>query len=152
MVSGIGSKIELWGGVFPTLVRDYYRLRLRHYHYVPFLPLLVFHHILVLPQRPTYPFSLSTPHHTTPLHSDLHFPPLSPRSSVHLEISWFLVSSVSSSWVLGVSSGVPFLYHSRIFLSSPLCSPQSPGPTRSTPDPRAPNFPSLPPPSRWTSL
>ena len=84
---------ELWGGGFPTLVRDYYSLRLHHYYYVTFLTLLV-------PPRPLLSavfwdyLNSSTPtlsydpapatHHTTSPHTTL-------ESYVHLDISWLLI-------------------------------------------------------------
>ena len=59
----------LWGGGVPNSVRDYYSLRLRCYSHVLFLPILFFHHPLVLPwrQHPPYPLPPDhSSHNTTP--------------------------------------------------------------------------------------
>ena len=91
-------------------------------------------------------------HHTAPPHSTPHCPPLPLGSSVHLYVAWVPIFEVSSRRVLGVSLGVPFIYHSRVSLSTQCITPRSPGPPRSNPEPSAPNNPSLPPPSRRTFL
>ena len=119
-----------------------------------FLPLLVFHRLLVLPRRPPppLPLLLTTPHHTTLSHSNSHQTPHPPWSSVHLDVYQFLLYGVFSIWVLSVYSGVPFLHHSRLSLSPLRSLPISTGLLRSTPDTRAHKRPSFTPPSRQTPL
>ena len=102
-----------------------------------FLPLLVFPFPLILS------LTLLSPLRPTPIRPPL--PNVSPGVTCP---PWVPLSGVFSSVVVGVSSEVPFLYHSLISLSSPRCPLQSSSPPRSTPDPLAPNYPSISPPRR----
>ena len=145
---------ELWGGGVPTSIRDYYRLILYWYSYVlfftsPILPPSSGTSPTLIPTVPSAP--ASAPHHTTPNPTAPHCLPSHPGSSVHLDVAWVPLYVVSSTWILGVSYGVPFIYHGHISLSPPLSLPRSPGQPRSTHDSRASNWPSLPP-HRRTSL
>ena len=141
------STKKLWGVVVPTLARDYYRLRLCCYSYVLFLPLLVFHCHMVMPQRKCPPFPMPLLCTTQPYPTSPYCTPPPPGSSVHLDF-WVPLSGVYYSWFLDVSSSIPFLYQSCISLSPLRIPPRSPYPPQSTPDPHAPKLPSLSTPLR----